>query len=130
MANPHPHKFEGSQLGAVQIELEFTTTTAGAVLAITKGGSYVKSVAQTGGTGHYLVTMFEFWNKLFNPTFKVVQATYDATHARGGDLIVDNISNTTTPTLEFIASNSAGAPTNITSGDVGKITIPASYIAY
>lgn len=115
-----------AQAQEVTIRVKFVAGTSGAVPTDLTG--YLLSQGITGmalaSTGKYDVTLQDTAYRLARATFHVQQATYDATHARMGDVIAEDVQGASgAPHVQFQAVNSAGAATAVTATDTVSITI-------
>ncbi len=114
------------------LRVKFVAGTSGSVPTALSG--YLLSMGITSmalaSTGKYDVTLQDNYLALARATFHVMQATYDATHARSGDVIVENVAGASAdPHVQFQAVNSAGTATAVTSGDTVLITLELEYVA-
>lgn len=121
-----------AQPSELTIRVKFAAGSSGAVPTSLAG--YLLSMGITSmslaSTGKYDVILQDNYLAMARATFHVQQATYDATHARMGDVIVEDVAGTSgTPHVQFQAVNSAGAATAVTSGDIVSITLELEQIA-
>ena len=114
----------GFQPGIVELDVIFTAGTAGAVP--TSFGAFTMAdgldgttPASLAATGKYTFNLADAYVALLpGSSFTVIQASYDATHARSGDVITNSVTDGTTPLVTFQAVNSAGAATAVTATDI------------
>ncbi len=117
----------GFQPGRVTLDIQFAAGSSGAVP--TDLADYVRSNGidsmELAATGVYTVHLSDCYVELIGGTFAVTQATYDATHARNGDIIDTgtDVTDPDDPSVTFQSANSAGSATAVTSGDIVRITL-------
>ena len=113
------------QAGRIILDIEFVAGSSGAVPTSLSG--YVRSAGidsmSLAATGKYTVNLTDAYVGVAKADFKVQQGTYDATHARMGDVIVNSVTDGTAPLITFQAVNSAGAATAVTASDTVRITL-------
>src|SRR5215831_18083781 len=97
------HDEETAQIGRVVLDIEFVAGSSGAVPTALSG--YVRSMGidsmSLAATGLYTVNLTDNYTGIAQASFRVQQASYDATHARMGDVTVNSVSDATTPLVTF-----------------------------
>ena len=103
----------------VDINLQFTATTAGAVPATTAAGWRRAGIASVvlSGTGLYTVTFQDKWYSILGYTAGVYQVTYDKTHA-GAFISTPATTLSSSVALQAISTDGNGTSVALTSGDI------------
>jgi hypothetical protein len=114
--------------GRVFIDLQMISGASGAVPSTFTRKTGIVSVTRNS-TGNYTAVLDRTYVDLFGLSGGVMQASYSATAAREVQLVSHAITNATTPSVTFTTVNSAGAVTDMSSGDTLFLTIEAQWIA-
>ena len=114
------------QPGKVTIDIQFVAGTSGAVPSALSG--YVRADGILGmvlsATGVYEVLFQDAYVGLDSESFRVQQATYSAAAGAAGDLIVNDVSSGTSPSVTFQCfRRDTGAAIAVTEGDTVRITL-------
>jgi len=129
MANPNREIAYNPEPETVDIDVQFTAGTSGAVGTVYGStlffpGSIVTGISKSG-TGLYRVALRELWYRCKNINGTILQASFVNTHAGDVFLNVDGSGDSTKQYVEFVTRSldTTAAATDMTSGDIFKVTI-------
>jgi hypothetical protein len=114
------------QPGRVTLDIEFVAIASGDAPAALS--SFVRSEGiidvTLAATGVYTVLLQDSYVGLARGTFRVQQATYSASAGAAGDLIVNDVSSGTSPSVTFQCfRRDTGAAVAVVEGDTVRITL-------